>query len=200
MTNFIHATNMWLWHHLISSTIAEIFLQHYENDFIKHWIEDISIMYYSRYVDDIVIIFNVKHSTEDTILNNMNSIHKSTEFKMTPERLQLDIFHKSTATSTMIHAQSNHIAYRYYVQCLQKIPLSENKRKRETCIIKQIALDNGYTHEMINCLNNPTLRHKQDNTLETMHKKWTTFTYLNATVRKITDIQEHRTTHNILTD
>jgi hypothetical protein len=33
----------------VASTRAEILLQHYENLFIKHWIEDTPIMYYSRY-------------------------------------------------------------------------------------------------------------------------------------------------------
>ena len=44
----------------ISSTIAEIFLQHYEHLFIKHWIENTSVTYYSRYIDDIFIIFNTR--------------------------------------------------------------------------------------------------------------------------------------------
>jgi hypothetical protein len=52
----------------ISNTVAEMFLQHHEYLFIKHWIEDTSIVYYSRYVDDIFTIFNTKHTTEDIIL------------------------------------------------------------------------------------------------------------------------------------
>jgi hypothetical protein len=71
----------------ISSTIAEIFLQHYEHILIKHWIEDTTIIYYSRYTDDIFIIFNTKHTTEDIILNNMNYTHKNIQFKMTTEEI-----------------------------------------------------------------------------------------------------------------
>jgi hypothetical protein len=109
----------------ISSTIAKIFLQHYENLLIKHWTESNFVTYYSRYVDDIFIIFNTKNTTENIILNNRNKISKHIEFKMTTEEnntinypdititrytewLEIDIFHKSTATSTTIHAQSKH--------------------------------------------------------------------------------------------
>jgi hypothetical protein len=158
----------------ISSTIAEIFLQHYENLFIKNGLESTSVTYYSRYVGGAFIIFNAKNTTEDTILNNMNSINNYVAFKMTEEenntincldltitrytdRLELDIFHKSTATSTMIHAQFNHqkehkaAAYRYYIERLHKLFLSEDKETK-TDIVKQIDLDNGYTHGMINHL------------------------------------------------
>ena len=53
------------------------------------------------------------------------------------DRLELDIFHKPTATSTMIHAQFNHpkehktAAYRYYIERLHKLSLSEDKRNKD---------------------------------------------------------------------
>jgi hypothetical protein len=42
----------------ISGTIAEIYLQHIENDYIKHWLDRNEICFYKRYVDDIFIIYN----------------------------------------------------------------------------------------------------------------------------------------------
>jgi hypothetical protein len=41
----------------ISGTLAEIYLQLIEELYIKHWIESQEIVYYKRYVDDILIIF-----------------------------------------------------------------------------------------------------------------------------------------------
>ena len=39
----------------ISSTIAEIYLQYLENVYIKHWLDSKEILFYKRYVDDILI-------------------------------------------------------------------------------------------------------------------------------------------------
>ena len=142
----------------------------------------------------------------------MNNINKYIEFKMTAEEnntinyldltitrytdwLELDIFHKPTATSTTIHAQSNYLKehktaeYRYYIQWLNKLPLSEYKRNKELDIVMYIALDSGYTHGMINHLNSQIFKHKQKNTTqETLHKKWTTSMFFNPAVIKITSV------------
>jgi len=40
----------------ISGMTAEIYFQHIEELHIKHWIESKEIIYYKRYVDDIIII------------------------------------------------------------------------------------------------------------------------------------------------
>jgi hypothetical protein len=42
----------------ISGTMAEIFIQHLEDSFIKHLLDSKSITFYSRYVDDIFIIYD----------------------------------------------------------------------------------------------------------------------------------------------
>jgi hypothetical protein len=39
----------------ISSTTAEIYLQYLENIYIKHWLESKEILFYKRYMDDIII-------------------------------------------------------------------------------------------------------------------------------------------------
>jgi hypothetical protein len=41
----------------ISNTLAEIYLQFFEELTIRHWIENGEIPYYRRHIDDIVIIF-----------------------------------------------------------------------------------------------------------------------------------------------
>jgi hypothetical protein len=42
----------------ISSTLAEIYLQHLEEKYIKHSLEHKDIIYYRRYVDDLLIIYD----------------------------------------------------------------------------------------------------------------------------------------------
>ena len=66
----------------LSSTIAEIYLQYFEELTIKHWMETNELIYYKRYVDDI-IIFDKSKITEDLITQHKNSLHKFLEFKQT---------------------------------------------------------------------------------------------------------------------
>ena len=49
----------------ISNTIAEIFLQHHENTYIKQVLDIQYVQYYTRYVDDIVIIYNNSKITHE---------------------------------------------------------------------------------------------------------------------------------------
>ena len=51
----------------ISGTMAEIFLQHIENKHIKQLLDSKNIVFYTRYVDDIFIIFDTTRITPDEI-------------------------------------------------------------------------------------------------------------------------------------
>jgi hypothetical protein len=69
----------------ISSTIAEIFFQPYEIAFIKHIVESKIIMYYTKYVDDILIICDHTVTNPDSLTNSLNRIPKDITFKLTLE-------------------------------------------------------------------------------------------------------------------
>jgi hypothetical protein len=69
----------------ISGTLAEIYLQHIEELFIKHWIESQEIFYYERYVHDIIIIYDQNKTNKIAITNVMNGINEQLEFKATEE-------------------------------------------------------------------------------------------------------------------
>ena len=51
----------------ISSTIAEIFLQHMESTLMKQLFDKKNIAFYTRYVDDTLLIYNSQHITPATI-------------------------------------------------------------------------------------------------------------------------------------
>jgi len=51
----------------ISSTLADIFLQSFEELTIKQWRESGEILYYTRYLDDILIILDQNKTKEDSI-------------------------------------------------------------------------------------------------------------------------------------
>jgi len=64
----------------ISNTVAEIFLQYLENTHLKHILESKQIIFYTRYVDDILMIYNTKHSSSETIHQYINKIHSNLQF------------------------------------------------------------------------------------------------------------------------
>ena len=107
----------------ILSTLAKIYLQFFEELTIRNWMESVEI-YYRRYVDDILIIFDQNKTNKYSISKYMNNIYKYLEFKLTEEEnnrnyldtsvhrhnnnLYLGIYRKSTQTNTTIHFTLNH--------------------------------------------------------------------------------------------
>ena len=59
----------------ISNTIAEIFIQHFENTHIKHILDYKNIIFYTRYVDDILIIYDTDKTNSDLITTHINRVH-----------------------------------------------------------------------------------------------------------------------------
>jgi len=52
---------------------------------MKHWIEIGEMSYYKGYVDDTLIIFDQNETNENSVVNDMNNIHKYVELKLTVE-------------------------------------------------------------------------------------------------------------------
>jgi len=69
----------------ISGFIAELYLQYFEELSIRHWLESPEILYYRRYADDILIIFDQTKTNEWAISMYTNIVHKHLEFKVTQE-------------------------------------------------------------------------------------------------------------------
>jgi hypothetical protein len=59
----------------ILGTIAEIFLQHIENTHTKHLMDTKNIVYSTRYVDGILLIYDTKYTNADIIHEYINNIH-----------------------------------------------------------------------------------------------------------------------------
>jgi hypothetical protein len=73
----------------ISSTIAEIYIQFLEELYVKQWSDSRHVLYYKRYVDDILIIYNQNKTNEQDILNHANNINKHLQFKLSTEENNL---------------------------------------------------------------------------------------------------------------
>jgi hypothetical protein len=66
----------------ISSTIAKIFLQHLEDIHIRQLLHTKNIIFYTRHVDDILIIYDTKRTNPNLINKYINQIH--THIKLNP--------------------------------------------------------------------------------------------------------------------
>jgi hypothetical protein len=69
----------------ISSTMTEIYPQFLEETYIKLWLESTVIIYYKRYVGDILITFGQNITNELTTINHVNNIDEHLQFKMSSE-------------------------------------------------------------------------------------------------------------------
>jgi hypothetical protein len=132
----------------ISGTMTEIFIQYLEDSLINHLLDSKSISFYSRYVDDILIIYDSSYTNPNAITQYANTTHNNLQINPTPENagqinfldltitrkttnLEIDIFRKPTTTNTTINYLSNHplehklAAYRYYIERMFKLPLNK---------------------------------------------------------------------------
>jgi hypothetical protein len=66
----------------VSSTLAELHLQFFEELINKHWKERGEISYYNM---DVVLKFDQNKTNDTSINNNMNNINENLEFKKTEE-------------------------------------------------------------------------------------------------------------------
>ena len=138
----------------ISSTMAEIFLQQLENSIIKHLIDAKILSFYTRYVDDILLIYDSTRTNPDNILQYVDTIHSNIQLSPTmqsennihflelsitrrPTCLNISVFHKPTSTDTTINFLSNHplehkmAAYRYLTHRMHTLPLDKEQQDRE---------------------------------------------------------------------
>jgi hypothetical protein len=67
----------------ISNIVAEVFIQHLENAHLKHILEAKTILFYTRYVDDILMIYNAKHTMPGKIHYLINKTHPNLQFMPT---------------------------------------------------------------------------------------------------------------------
>ena len=144
----------------ISNLVAEIFLQHYEDIHVKQLLDTKSIALHTKYVDDILIIYDITKIQPQTINTHINQIHDKIKLNPTHEthnsidfldlkitrnqiNLEIDIYRKSTTTDTTINFHSNHptehkmAAFRFHISRMHCLPLNAEKKQKEWGIIKQ---------------------------------------------------------------
>ena len=100
-------------------------LQTLQHTHIKPLLDTKHIIFYTRHIDDILIIYDTTQISLDTITHHTNNIHNNLKLCPTPEQnnrvsfldleiirhtphLEIDIYRKPTTTDTTISYLSNH--------------------------------------------------------------------------------------------
>jgi hypothetical protein len=169
----------------ISGTMAEVFLQQLENSIINHLIDAKILSFYTRYVDDIFLIYDSTRTNLDYILQYIDTIHSNIQLSPTmesnknvnfldlsitrrPTDLGISIFCKPTSTDTTISFLSNHplehimAAYRFFISRMLSLPLDTEQQDKEWQHILHTAHNNGIP---LNLLTRLRLRMQRNNSL-----------------------------------
>ena len=194
---------MWPWGSPISGTMAEIFLQGLENAHTKHLLDSKNIVFYARYIDDILIIYDSTRTDPDAILEYVNLIHSNLQLSPThetmwqvsfleltiirkPSKLEINVFRKPTTMDTIINYFSNHplehklAAYRYHIERMLALPLTKDRQHNEGKTILLIAKNNNVPRKLLIRLKQRIqykIAHSQPNTDTNITTKWATFTF-----------------------
>jgi hypothetical protein len=73
----------------VSGTMAEVFLQHLEETIIKPLLDTKILSFYTRYVDDILLIYDSTRTNPDNILQYIDTIHRDIQLSPTTETFNL---------------------------------------------------------------------------------------------------------------
>ena len=156
----------------IPGTMTEIFLQHLENTHVKYLIEAKILLFYTRYVDDILVIYDSTLTTPDSIKQYHGTIQKIIQLNPTlennlsvsfldliitrkPCQQDIGIHRKPTTTDTTIHFPSNHppehklAAYRFLIRRMLTVPIRKEQRHEEWQNILHIAHRNNFPRYII---------------------------------------------------
>ena len=155
----------------LSGLLADFYIDYIEQIIFskKYQLFTKDIIYYGRYVDDILIIHNSSSANTVALLNLFNNIDKVkftceketnntlnfldlTITKDIPnKKLSFDIYRKPTSTDIIIpktshcHPNQKMSAFRYMLNRVLEVPLDNNNVSKELNTILKIGLNNGYT-------------------------------------------------------
>jgi hypothetical protein len=186
-----------------------------EEFFIKQAMDDKSILYYKRYVDDLLITYDNTKTGADMILNTANELDSNLTFKVEIEvnnsinyldlrvnksdnQITIDVYRKPTYIDITIHYTSNHrhlqnlASFHFFIQRLNSLPPTERAKEQELIRIITTARNNGFPEHIIQELkhkhykNNNTQEHQTESVPQ--HKKWSKFQFHSPAIYKITNM------------
>jgi hypothetical protein len=194
-----------------SGILSEMFLQKLENTKLIDIANELQLITYHRYVDDILIVYDIRHTDINTITTKFNDMHPNLHFTHETEQtntinyldvtinrrnnhVDIAIYRKPTYTDAIIPYTSNHppahkyAAIRYMYNRLESYQLNNIHYSQEINTIQNILYNNQFplqTH-----IRPQRKQHQNTTTTEpqSQNKKWVKFTYIGKETNIITKI------------
>ena len=175
----------------LSGLLADIFLNSIEKKLLDEQNEvNKNILYWRRYVDDILVVWTDSQAELDVFHNYLNTIHEKIKFTVEIEHsknikfldldishnekgLTFDIYRKPTQTDVIIPSDSHHYhahklaAFNACVHRLSTTPMSDQAKEKEIQVIKQIAIGNNFNTTTIDKV---IYKHNKKNLLSNISK------------------------------
>lgn len=201
----------------LSPLLADIFMNKIEGRIFNDKDKSKQVLYWHRYVDDILCVWTGTRRQLDQFLNYLNSLCSSISFTMEIGEnkslnfldLNVDIstgvhkfgiYRKPTFTDCIIPATSRHplthklAAFHAMVHRLVSVPMDIDAFTKELSTIKQIAKNNGYPVSLVENL----LKRKEQQLVnkllysihnkDTQQKKWKRIAYIGKSSVKVSKI------------
>lgn len=165
----------------LSPLLADIYMDYLEEKILSK-LKTSNLLYWYRYVDDIIILWVGTERQLNKFHENLNSLDPHIKFtiefggehlnfldlsiNLLNNRHVFSIFRKSTYSDITIHNSSNHpqahkhAAFHSMVNRALSIPMSDENLSKEKSVIKTIAISNGYDGDLINRIWGKVLRKK----------------------------------------
>jgi hypothetical protein len=197
----------------ISNTVAEIFLQYLESTHLKHIFESKQIVFCTRYVDDILMIYNTKYTTPETIHQHINKTHPKLQFTPSrennnslcfldlllirqPDKIEVDVYRKPTTINYTSNHPNEHkmAAYRSLTNRMTSLPLTTDRDETEWQKILAIVKNNNFPVHLMTRLKRHMQQKTHTDSTDNETKKWATFTYHSHKVRKLSPTSSNRQT------
>jgi hypothetical protein len=164
----------------LSPLLADIYMDYFENNHILNNFFSKYILYYYRYVDDILLLWSGNKDQLNDFLAIINSVHPKIKFTLEIEnnksisfldltitnvnnRHHFAIYRKPSHTGVIIHESSFHplhhklAALNSFINRAIDIPLTVEARESEFKIIKQIAQTYNISLKIVDKLINKKL-------------------------------------------
>jgi hypothetical protein len=160
-----------------SGIFSEIFLQEMEVKHFHHLKSNHNISIITRYVDDMLIIYNHNKHTEEQIAQDLETIHKNIEFTYETETynsinyldltlknnfrtnsIDIKIYRKPSSNTIVIHRKSRHpqqqnlSIFNSLIHRLTNLPITTNSYNKELKYIRTLSEDNGFNNRTVNKL------------------------------------------------
>jgi hypothetical protein len=174
-----------------SAIFSEIYLHYIEHTSIFDILTQNNIHGYFRYVDDILLVYDIELTNIHNVLKQFNTVSPKLTFTLEEERekqlhflditiireqkqFTFNIYRKPTITDHIIPKDSCHphehkaSAIQYLTNRMESYPIENNNKLKENQIIQHILQANKYNHN----LPHPNrLKRRQQNQTESMQPK-----------------------------